>query len=138
MPTDWAWGDLHVLALEHPVLGGDSVPALVRRVFNPGAVEVGGGTSIVNATSFSTAAADELGRPDFTVTAGPSMRMVVDLDDLDRSTWVTTTGTSGHPGSDHYTDQVQAWAAGETFPWPFGREAVEEAGAVTLTLRPPE
>jgi penicillin G amidase len=137
-PGGWQWGKLHRFAPEHPVLGGEGVPALVRRVFNPRPEEVGGGTSIVNATSFDTAAVDELGRPDFTVTAGPSMRMVVDLADLDASTWVTTTGSSGHPGSDHYTDQMKAWAAGETFAWPFTREAVEEAASATLTLAPPE
>jgi penicillin amidase len=137
-PGSWEWGKLHQFAPKHPVLGGDGVPAVVRRVFNPGPVEVAGGTSIVDATSFSTAATDDLGRPDFTVTAGPSMRMVVDLGDLDRSTWVTTTGSSGHPGSDHYTDQVHAWASGETFPWPFSRKAVDDAREVTLTLQPPE
>ena len=137
-PGGWQWGKLHRFAPEHPVLGGEGVPALVRRVFNPRPEEVGGGTSIVNATSFDTAAVDELGRPDFTVTAGPSMRMVVDLADLDASTWVTTTGSSGHPGSDHYTDQMKAWAAGETLAWPFTREAVEEAASATLTLAPPE
>ena len=64
------------------------------------------------------------------------MRMVVDLADLDASTWVTLTGTSGHPGSVHYTDQFAAWAAGETFPWPFSPAAVEEASVRELTLRP--
>ena len=61
------------------------------------------------------------------MTDAPSMRMVVDLADLDLSTWVTMTGTSGHPGSVHYTDQFDAWAAGETFPWPFSLDAVHEA-----------
>jgi len=64
------------------------------------------------------------------------MRMVVDLADLDRSTWVTMTGASGHPGSRHYTDQFTAWAKGETFPWPFSPTAVTRAAQNTLTLRP--
>ncbi|GAA4421331.1 penicillin acylase family protein [Georgenia halophila] len=133
-PASWEWGKLHQYAPTHPVLGGDTLPAPVQWMFNPTPVEVPGGTSVVNATSFSTSAVDELGRPDFTVTTGPSMRMVVDMADLDASTWVTSTGTSGHPGSTHYTDQIDAWATGETFPWPFSREAVEESAAVELTL----
>ena len=64
------------------------------------------------------------------------MRMVVDLANLDASTWVTLTGTSGHPGSVHYTDQLAAWASGDTFPWPFGQDAVSEASVRKLTLRP--
>ena len=28
------------------------------------------------------------------------------------------------------------WAEGETLPWPFTEDAVEEAGEATLTLRP--
>ncbi len=74
---------------------------------------------------------------DYSVTGLPSMRMVVDLADLDASTWVDLTGISAHPWSPHYGDQTQAWAAGETFPWPFSRGAVDEAGQNTLLLRPP-
>ena len=64
------------------------------------------------------------------------MRMVVSLADFDDSRWVNLTGVSGHPFSDHYTDQTDLWARGETLPWPFSREAVEAAGEHTLTLEP--
>jgi penicillin amidase len=106
------------------------VPEPVRRLVNPSPQGVSGGSSIVDATSWDAASGS------FAVTAGPVIRMVVDLDDLDASTWVTMTGTSGHPGSVHYTNQFGAWAAGETFPWPFSRDAVEEASGSELTLRP--
>ncbi len=99
-PSDWAWGKIHVLALEHPVLGGESIPGPVRDFVNPAPVGMPGGSSIVNATAWDAASGS------FDVTAGPSMRMVVDLGDLDRSTWVTVTGTSGHPASKHYADQL--------------------------------
>ena len=64
------------------------------------------------------------------------MRMVVNLDDLDKSTWINLTGVSGHAWSGHYGDQTDAWASGETCPWPFGRRQVENATEDTLTLRP--
>lgn len=131
-PEDWEWGKLHQLELEAQPLGGDGVPGPVRELFNPDPIPVGGGTSIVNATSWNAALVD-----DYTVTGLPSMRMVVDLADLDASTWVDLTGISAHPWSPHYGDQTQAWAAGETFPWPFSRGAVDEAGQNTLLLRPP-
>ncbi|MCB7136979.1 penicillin acylase family protein [Cellulosimicrobium marinum] len=129
-PDDWRWGNLHVLALQHPVLGGESIPAPVRDYVNPDPVGMPGGSSIVNATAWDAASGS------FEVTAGPSMRMVVDLDDLDRSTWVTVTGTSGHPASRHYDDQLATWARGETFAWPFGVQAVADAAEDELTLVP--
>lgn len=126
----WTWGRLHNAAPRHPVLGGDGMPALLRELVNPQPVEVPGGSSIVNAMSW------DAGAGSFEVTAGPAMRMVVDLGDLDGSTWVSSTGTSGHPGSVHYTDQLEAWAQGRTFDWPFTPGAVREAAARELTLRP--
>ena len=127
---DWQWGRLHTTAPQHPVLGGPGIPGPVRMLVNPTPLATGGGSSIVNASSWD-AASDS-----FTVTASPSMRMVVDLADLDASTWVTMTGTSGHPGSAHYADQLGAWAEGRTFPWPFSPQAVREASTAELTLRP--
>ncbi|WP_308121869.1 penicillin acylase family protein [Actinotalea ferrariae] len=129
-PGDWQWGRLHTAAPEHPVLGGEGMPTAVRRLVNPTPQAVGGGSSIVNATSWDAASGS------FGVTAAPSMRMVVDLADLDASTWVNLTGASGHPGSVHYTDQFDAWASGETFPWPSSVEAVREAAVRELVLRP--
>jgi len=128
--SDWQWGRVHTAAPEHPVLGGDSLPAPIRRLVNPSPLGVDGGSSIVNATAWDAASGS------FTVTAAPSMRMVVDLGAPDAGTWVTMTGTSGHPGSVHYTDQFDTWAAGDTFDWPFTREAVEDAAVRELTLVP--
>lgn len=127
---DWQWGRLHTAAPQHPVLGGDGVPTAVQRLVNPTPQPVGGGSSIVDATAWDAASGS------FAVTSAPSMRMVVDLGDLDASTWVNLTGASGHPGSVHYTDQFGAWAAGETFAWPFSREAVAQAAVRELVLRP--
>lgn len=132
-PEDWEWGKLHQLRLEAAPLGGEGVPAPVRALFNPDPVGLAGGTSIVNATAWDAAT-----EGDYSVTAMPSMRMVVDLADLDASTWVDLTGVSGHPWSPHYGDQTEAWSKGETFAWPFSREAVEEAGRHTMVLRPPQ
>jgi penicillin G amidase len=128
--TGWEWGKVHVAAPQHPVLGGEGVPGPVRRLVNPSPVGVGGGSSVVNATAW------DAGTDSYAVTAAPTMRMVVDLSDLDASTWVNLTGVSGHPGSSNYADQLGAWASGETFPWAFTADAVEEAAGDRLTLRP--
>ncbi|MFH5824744.1 penicillin acylase family protein [Georgenia sp. AZ-5] len=136
-PADWEWGQVHQLRLRH-VLGDEMAPALVRRLVNPAPIAVPGSGTAVNSMASNAAARDALGRPDYAVTSGPSMRMVADLGDRDASTWVGGPGTSGHPGSVHYTDQLRAWAEGETYPWPVSRGVVEEAAAAELVLRPPE
>jgi penicillin amidase len=134
-PERWRWSRMHRVEPVHPVLGGAGSPDVVRRLVNPAPVGVGGGSAIVNATGWD-ASATVGERPDYRVTSVPSMRMVVDLADLDASAWVNFTGNSGHPGSAHYTDQLGPWSRGETFPWPFTRAAVEEHERTTQTLRP--
>jgi penicillin amidase len=130
-PADWQWAKLHRLDLEHRVLGGDAVPAPVRWLFDRGGYRLPGDSAVVNANGWDVAEG-------YGVTWAPSMRMVVDLSDLDASTWVNQTGASGHALSGHYDDQVEDWAAGRQRPWPFTEAAVREAAEDTLTLVPAE
>ncbi|WP_270889276.1 penicillin acylase family protein [Pedococcus sp. 5OH_020] len=128
-PSAWQWGKLHRLTLRHKVLGGTDVPGMVSALFNRGPIELPGGPAIVDANGWNAAEG-------FDVTAAPSMRMVVDLSNLDRSRWVNQTGNSGHAFADHYNDQSQAWADNELFQWPFSRDAVKDAGGDELSLVP--
>jgi penicillin amidase len=128
-PVTWQWGRLHQLKLEHKVLGGDSVLAPVRAMFNRGPWQMPGGSSIVDANGWDAGQG-------YDVNWAPSMRMVVNLGDLDASRWVNQTGNSGHPYDDHYVDQTDAWVANETYPWPFSEKAVRAAGGDELTLTP--
>ncbi len=127
-PERWAWGRLHHLDLENQSLGQSGL-GVVEAIFNRGPFEVGGGSASVDATNWDAT-------DGYAVTSAPSMRMVVDLDDLDRSRWVNLTGASGHVASGHYRDQTPLWADGRTLPWVFGRDAVEEAAEDTLVLQP--
>ncbi len=136
-PTRWQWSTLHVAAPQHPVFGDTENQALVRALMNPRPLSVDGGSSIVQATAWP-AQHWEGEFPAFDVEAMPSARLVVDLGDLDASTWVNAAGNSGHPGSSHYTDQFAAWVDGETFPWPFTQDAVRSSAADTLRLVPEE
>ena len=130
-PDEWSWGFLHRLELREPTLG-DSGIGPVEWLVNRGGWEVGGGTAAVDAASWDASVED---RP-YVVTSAPSMRMVVSLADLDDSRWINLTGVSGHPFHEHYTDQTDLWARGETLPWPFTADAVIDAGEHTLTLVP--
>jgi penicillin G amidase len=128
-PRQWRWGRLHQLELTNQSFGQSGFAPL-ERLFNRGPYEVSGGSDAVLATGWTA------GDKRYTVTAVPSMRMVVDLADFDRSRWINLTGTSGHPWSDQYMDQVDMWVRGESLAWPFSRPAVEESGQYTMTVMP--
>ncbi|MCD0451801.1 penicillin acylase family protein [Actinocorallia sp. API 0066] len=127
-PGEWRWGALHTLTLTNQSFGTSGI-GLVERIFNRGPVELGGGKSIVNAIGWDV-------QKGYEVTAVPSLRLVADLSNLDDSRYVNLTGASGHAFSDHYWDQTDLWAKGETIPWPFTATAVKEAAEHTLTLTP--
>jgi penicillin amidase len=125
---DWSWGHLHQMNLENESVGQSDV-GLVRWLFNRGGYEVGGGESIVNATGWAPSEG-------YDVDWAPSMRMVVSMEDLDDSRWINLTGVSGHPFNGNYVDQTEMWVEGETMPWYFSRERVEETTEDTLRLVP--
>ena len=125
---EWTWGHLHQLNLENQTLGASGIGP-VEALVNRGPWEVGGGSSAVDATSWNAVEG-------YAVTAAPSMRMVVSMGDLDESRWISLTGVSGHPFSDHYTDQTDLWAEGQTLPWAFTRDRVDQGATATLRLIP--
>ncbi len=63
------------------------------------------------------------------------MRMVIDLANLDGSTWINATGVGGHPTGQRYADQVDDWVAGKQRPWPFSEDAVRAQDPDVLTLQ---
>ncbi|MFF3947352.1 penicillin acylase family protein [Streptomyces sp. NPDC001902] len=124
----WSWGRLHTLDLRNQTLGTGG-PAVVRWLLNRGPWQLGGGEAAVNATGWNAAGGYE-------VVWVPSMRMVVSLDDFDKSRWINLTGASGHAYSSHYTDQTTKWAKGELLPWVFTKQRVDGATEDTLALTP--
>jgi penicillin amidase len=127
-PESWLWGELHTLEVTNQTLGKSGI-GLIESIFNRGPVQTGGGGSIPLATGWQPAEGYE-------VTWVPSMRQVVDMSNLDASTWVNLTGNSGHTYNPNYVDQLDAWVSGQQFDWPFSRSAVEQATDATLTLTP--
>jgi penicillin amidase len=125
-PSTWRWGALHTLDLRHQTLGASGVAPL-ERVFNRGPVEAGGGGAIVNANAWTPTNGYE-------VDWVPSMRMISDPSNWDASRWVNLTGNSGHAFSDHYTDQVERWSAGQTIPMRWSAAAVRAAATGHLVL----
>jgi penicillin amidase len=112
---EWRWGKVMEISFVHPI--GNALPVL-RHLFNLGPFEQGGTGYTVKQT---------------THTLGPSMRMVVDFGDLEKTTLTLTTGESGHPLSSHYRDQFPKWRSGEGVLFSFTGSA---AGRDRLVLQP--
>jgi penicillin G amidase len=124
----WSWGRLHRLFLKNQTLGTEG-PGFVKYMLNRGPWKLGGGEATVNATGWNAAGGYE-------VVWVPSMRMIVNLGDLDKSKWINLTGASGHAYNAHYTDQTGKWVKGELLTWSFSNKAVQESTSDTLLLKP--
>ncbi|GAA2924402.1 MULTISPECIES: penicillin acylase family protein [Streptomyces] len=124
----WSWGRLHRLFLDNQTLGTEG-PEFVQFALNRGPWELGGGEATVNATGWNAAGG-------YSVVWVPSMRMVVNLGDLDKSKWINLSGASGHAYSAHYVDQTDKWADGELLPWSYSDKAVEDSATDKLVLKP--
>lgn len=124
----WSWGRLHRLFLKNQTLGTEG-PGVLQYVLNRGPWKLSGGEAAVNATGWNAAGG-------YGVIWVPSMRMVVNLDNLDKSRWINLSGASGHAFSAHYTDQTDKWAKGELLPWSFSPAAVDHSTTDSLVLKP--
>jgi penicillin amidase len=126
-PAGWRWGRLHTLELRNASFGNSGI-APIEWLFNKGPIPVSGGNNIVNATGWDPAAGYE-------VDAVPSMRMIVDMSNLDSSRWVQVSGESGHAFSAHYSDQLDLWRTGQTLPMPWSEPSIRRSATDILTLR---
>lgn len=78
------------------------------RPFSDQLIEIGGGKGIVNAASS---------------TAGPSWRMVVELDPKGTKAWAVYPGSqSGNPGNPNYGHMIENWSKGKYYELLFGDE----------------
>ena len=124
-PSEWDWASLHGVTFQHP-LGGQRA---LGWFFNRGPAAFGGSTfTIANAMV-------SLSDP-FGVSAGTSLRLVMDVSDWNATTSVVPTGVSGHPLSPHYFDQNGDWQTGRNHPLLFDRSQVESAWEGRLRLTP--
>ncbi len=127
--ANWpVWGELHVAVFRNQTLGQSGI-GLIEDLFNRGPFETSGGKGLVNATGWKATES-------FEVTWLPSMRMIVDLSDLNASETVHTTGQSGHAYHPHYIDMAPLWAAGEYYPMWWEEADVRAHAEGVLRLRP--
>lgn len=125
-PARWQWGQLHQALFAHPLAAG--ADAATRARLNVGPLPKDGGRSTVNISVHDADSGRHL--------AGPSLRLVLDVGDWDRSRAVNAPGQSGDPQSPHYRDLAPLWLKGEYFPLLYTRAAVQAAAVQRLELLP--
>ena len=118
----WKWGDLHFTQYPHRPFS--DVPYL-KWIFHR-TIANGGDGYTVNVAPFRRS---EL----YNQYHVPSFRMVADLQNFERSIFMTTTGQSGNVLSPHYDDLIERHRNVEYLPLTWGRAA---AAGETLTLQP--
>lgn len=114
----WRWGDTIPLTFHHPL--GLGLPLLGRWLDVGPFPQPGTGTTVKQTTTYM----------------GPSMRMVVDISNLDQSLQNITLGESGQVSSPYYRDQFPSWYNGTSLPMLFSDAAVEKGTVHTLILEP--
>jgi penicillin G amidase len=123
----WRWGDAHIAAHDHPVLG--EVPVLGDLV-NIRQSTSGGDTTLLRAATKGT------GDNPYLNVHGGGYRGVYDFADPDASVFIMATGQSGHPLSRHYDDLAGLWRRGEYLPMSLDI-ALARAGALGSTQLTP-
>ncbi|MBW4671786.1 MAG: penicillin acylase family protein [Cyanomargarita calcarea GSE-NOS-MK-12-04C] len=107
-PKNWKWGKLHTITFRNGTLGKSGV-APIEALFNRGSFTTSGNGETVNATRWKA-------NKSYEVTDIPSLRMIVDLGNLENSRAIHTPGQSGHAFHKHYTDMVNPWRQIEYHP----------------------
>ena len=121
----WTWGRVHYTQPRHTL--STAFPELAGKL-DPPSVPMSGDGDTPQSGSYSP------GDP-FTMTGMSAARYVFDLSDWDKSAWITPLGSSGHPASPHYADQVAAWSDVEVAPMPYSWDRIADEAESAQLLR---
>ncbi|MEK1889226.1 MAG: penicillin acylase family protein [Phyllobacterium sp.] len=125
----WTWGVLHYAYGAHRPF---SQVSPLERLFNITVPASGGAFTLDRGKS---SYGDEINP--YRVTHGTSYRGLFDLADLDRSTYIQTTGQSGNVFSSNYRDFAEKWANTEAITIPTD-EAVYQDGLLGIWRLKPQ
>lgn len=127
--SKWQWGALHTAHFAHPLA---SVKPL-DRVFDIAPVARPGDSTTVNVGGSGRFSDDPA---NYNQRSVPSMRQIIDLSNFDNSRFVTTTGESGQPFSDHYSDLVPLWDQDRYQAMLFTSSAIAKDNQALLVMLP--
>ena len=70
----------------------------------------------------------------YTIAGTSVARYIFDISDWDNSRWIVPLGSSGYPGSPHYSDQADIWAEVGYIPMQYDWGKIKLAATSTQTL----
>jgi len=123
--SDWEWGNIHKIVIEHPLGTVKMLDRLFK--FNSEAYGVGGSNHTVCPYTYGEG---------FRVNDGASERHIYNVSDWDGSFTVIPTGASGIPGSEFYLSQTRTYIEGGFYRDLFSEGAVKAAAKYKLILKP--
>lgn len=115
-PSLWKWKYLYKIKHPHPL----GVLPLMGNVFNIGPMPSAGGAEVVNNLKY------KLMKEDWTATAGPSKRRVIDYGRFEESVTQLPIGNSGNLGSPFYGNLVEDYNLGVHRKILYSKEQVGE------------
>ena len=123
---EWRWGRLHQAKPRHTLSA--AYPELAPMLDPPAMPTSGDGDTPLAGSYLPGYAA--------TIVNTSAARYVYDLADWDNSQWVIPLGSSGHPGSEHYTDQSEAWLQVRMFPMLYSWDRIIAESKTRQRLEP--
>ncbi len=122
----WSWGDLHRTA---PVHALTAVHPEHQAELNPPSTAIGGDGDTPQASAIAAGNS-------FNVASTSVARYVFDLADWDNCRWIVPLGASGHPGSPHWSDQVETWARVDLIPMLYDWDTIVAEAETSQRLEP--
>ncbi|MGA7672184.1 MAG: penicillin acylase family protein [Nitrolancea sp.] len=126
--NEWQWERVHRTAAKHSL--SSSLPQLAE-LLDPPTFGVGGDSDTPQAGGYGG-----IGAGDFRLSSSSVARYLFDLSDWEKSGWVVPLGSSGHPGSEHFADQGEAWSRQELYPMRYGWSNVEQSAKTRQHIDP--
>ena len=118
----WHWGRLHTLTLRHPF----DRSKILAPLFSIGPFPSSGDGVTVNLGFYRHS------NP-YKHVVGPSLRMIIDLGDWERSRFILPSGQSGYCFSPHYRDQTELWRRGEYIQLSYEEDNMKDWPILILT-----
>jgi penicillin amidase len=100
--SGWTWGQIHQASFKHSM----SIKKVLDKIFSSESFPIPGDTDTVHQTAYNP------NSPYDATSWCPSMRMIIDLSDFNKSRMIAPPGNSGVLGSAHYQDQIPLWKSG--------------------------
>ena len=122
----WKWGDVHKTFPTHPL---SLIFPNLSDLLNPPSISINGDGDTPHAGFFGPS-------EPFNIMATSVARYYFDLSDWNQCKWIVPLGSSGHPGSKHYFDQMKKWSQTNLIPMLYDWKMIQANSISSQILKP--